>query len=753
MKMKTRSNKQNQTRSFIVDRLWSNNNNDHYQHNNNNHHHHQYCYGHRFYMAIIFTNLLVCTIVYYVTITSICRIDNQSSSLQQRSSKFKHFVFDHHPFYGHQQQQQQQQHHKSYDDDQRPLLSNYVQISGYLKTNLDVLYDYYNENRIHQHQKQSQQSLNYYDQSSKIKKMMIIDENFLTEWYRLMYALIERLDDVDENDIKHLRWQRQNKLKNLIWTKIDQLQNPKKHLIKMDANTSSSSSNNNNNNSINHHHHEIKHNNDFDNNNNNNNREKQSLPHETTTTNNCKSINKIVCDAYKSCGFGCFVHHMAYCLIAALALNRTLILYPSIENFDFSDEISSSSKNNHYYQRLFKSFKSINSICDINSSDGGGGGDGGPQQQKSPSNDWMSNAVNINDVINHKQNQKLKTIDRNNNNDDDDDNIELIYLPIIENLDNRAKFRPMAIPEQLRKHLEQLTRMPFVVFLGSIISYIMRLNDEFERKFLQYRQRIKFRINDDDNDDDEIFIGIHVRRTDKLFGEGEYYPLSDYMKIVQRIYDRIDIQDAMMMMEKNKKIKKRERKIYLATDDITVWQNEVPQYIKQGYRFYGDSQITKSASPGQRNTAESFDGFIMDVLSLSYTDYLVCTFSSQVCRLAYELMQVQRTNGRDMSTNFYSLDDVYYFGGQISHRLESIMANHHPPPYVHNGNNDKINNSQKQHKFNVGDSLGIEKNLHNGYYLGDLYETKIQRLLDRSLAYPIFKVIEKIDSTSFKAFE
>ncbi|KAH9501666.1 Alpha-(1,6)-fucosyltransferase, variant 3 [Dermatophagoides farinae] len=558
-----------------------------------------------------------------------------SSSLQQRSSKFKHFVSDHHPFYGHQQQQQQQQHHKSYDDDQRPLLSNYVQISGYLKTNLDVLYDYYNENRIHQHQKQSQQSLNYYDQSSKIKKMMIIDENFLTEWYRLMYALIERLDD-------------------------------------------------------------------------------------------------IVCDAYKSCGFGCFVHHMAYCLIAALALNRTLILYPSIENFGFSDEISSSSKNNHYYQRLFKSFKSINSICDINSSDGGGGGDGGPQQQKSPSNDWMSNAVNINDVINHKQNQKLKTIDRNNNNDDDDDdNIELIYLPIIENLDNRAKFRPMAIPEQLRKHLEQLTRMPFVVFLGSIISYIMRLNDEFERKFLQYRQRIKFRINDDDNDDDEIFIGIHVRRTDKLFGEGEYYPLSDYMKIVQRIYDRIDIQDAMMMMEKNKKIKKRERKIYLATDDITVWQNEVPQYIKQGYRFYGDSQITKSASPGQRNTAESFDGFIMDVLSLSYTDYLVCTFSSQVCRLAYELMQVQRTNGRDMSTNFYSLDDVYYFGGQISHRLESIMANHHPPPYVHNGNNDKINNSQKQHKFNVGDSLGIEKNLHNGYYLGDLYETKIQRLLDQ----------------------
>ncbi|OTF81833.1 hypothetical protein BLA29_008105 [Euroglyphus maynei] len=189
--------------------------------------------------------------------------------------------------------------------------------------------------------------------------------------------------------------------------------------------------------------------------------------------------------------------------------------------------------------------------------------------------------------------------------------------------------------------------------------------------------------------------------------------------------------------------KKRKRKIYLATDDINVWNNEIGQFIAEGYEFYGDSQISKSASPTQRDTMESFEGFIMDVLSLSNTDYLVCTFSSQVCRLAYELMQMQRTNGRDMSTHFYSLDDVYYFGGQISHRLESIMANHH-------------HHNQQQHEFDVGDSLGIEKNLHNGHYLGDLHRfTKINRQSDnhQSLPYPTFKVIEKVDSTSFKAFE
>ncbi|OTF76371.1 hypothetical protein BLA29_007866 [Euroglyphus maynei] len=144
----------------------------------------------------------------------------------------------------------------------------------------------------------------------------------------------------------------------------------------------------------------------------------------------CKSINKIICDSDKSCGFGCSIHHVAYCLIAALALNRTLVLYPG-EMFNSPT---------HHYRLLFKS---INSIChDIR-----------------PQDDWMSNAVNINEIIN----QKSKT--NNNSVYHDDDRIEVIYLPIIEDLDKNAKFRPMAIPEQLRTQLEQLTRIPFVVFL------------------------------------------------------------------------------------------------------------------------------------------------------------------------------------------------------------------------------------------------------------------------------------------------
>ena len=46
-----------------------------------------------------------------------------------------------------------------------------------------------------------------------------------------------------------------------------------------------------------------------------------------------------------------------------------------------------------------------------------------------------------------------------------------------------------------------------------------------------------------------------------------------------------------------------------------------------------------TASIGRRYSFDSLKNIILDVWLLSETDYLVCTFSSQVCRLAYELMQ------------------------------------------------------------------------------------------------------------------
>ena len=44
----------------------------------------------------------------------------------------------------------------------------------------------------------------------------------------------------------------------------------------------------------------------------------------------------------------------------------------------------------------------------------------------------------------------------------------------------------------------------------------------------------------------------------------------------------------------------------------------------------------------------------------------------QVGRVAYEMMQ---TNRADASNSFFSLDDIYYFGGQNAHDRVAVMPN------------------------------------------------------------------------------
>lgn len=41
---------------------------------------------------------------------------------------------------------------------------------------------------------------------------------------------------------------------------------------------------------------------------------------------NCESAKKLVCEVAKTCGFGCQIHHVAYCFIMAYATKRTLII-------------------------------------------------------------------------------------------------------------------------------------------------------------------------------------------------------------------------------------------------------------------------------------------------------------------------------------------------------------------------------------------------------------------------------------------
>ncbi len=114
------------------------------------------------------------------------------------------------------------------------------------------------------------------------------------------------------------------------------------------------------------------------------------------------------------------------------------------------------------------------------------------------------------------------------------------------------------------------------------------------------------------------------------------------------------------------------------------------------------------ANRGSRYSPQSLIGLLKDIILLSKCDYLICTFSSQVCRLAYELMQVRYT---DASWRVQSLDDIYYFGGQNDPYYKAV--------YDHEPLVDK-----NEIELKVGDKILIAGNHWNGYSKGTNMRTR-----------------------------
>lgn len=378
----------------------------------------------------------------------------------------------------------------------------------------------------------------------------------------------------------------------------------------------------------------------------------------------CKNTKKLVCDINKSCGFGCQMHHSAHCLVAAMALNRTLILK--------TDGWRTSSGNTVWN----KVFKPLSDKC------------------------LDSNGYN-------------KTFWGQNK----FDSYQVITFPIIDFIDPKPQFLPLVIPQQISSQLIALSGEPFIWFIGQVLKYIMRPSERMTAYIDEFKRKNKF---------NHPIVGIHVRRTDKIGSEAKFHSIDEYMYYVDDYYKKLDFKN-----ERNSIDKKVDRLVYLATDEPNVWRTEITKYKKEGYIFTGDISLSESADPSIRHGFESLHNVIVDIILLSECDYIVCTFSSQICRLAFELMQTQHSN-IDLSNAFYSLDDIYYFGGQVFHGKQAIM------------NHKAVN--ENEISFKVGDILGIANNMHNGYNFGDHNKTKAQGL------YPRFKVKEFVESKPFSIF-
>lgn len=108
-----------------------------------------------------------------------------------------------------------------------------------------------------------------------------------------------------------------------------------------------------------------------------------------------------------------------------------------------------------------------------------------------------------------------------------------------------------------------------------------------------------------------------MRRTDKVGTEAAYHGIDEYMAEVDEYYNQLEL-----------KQKVDKRRVYLASDDPKVISDAKTKYPH--YEILGDPTISKTAAVSSRYSDTSLNGIISDIHMLSMSDFLVCTFSSQV---------------------------------------------------------------------------------------------------------------------------
>uniref|UniRef100_A0AAR2JKC5 Alpha-(1,6)-fucosyltransferase n=1 Tax=Pygocentrus nattereri TaxID=42514 RepID=A0AAR2JKC5_PYGNA len=291
--------------------------------------------------------------------------------------------------------------------------------------------------------------------------------------------------------------------------------------------------------------------------------------------------------------------------------------------------------------------------------------------------------------------------------EDNDREIQVVELPIVDSLHPRPPYLPLAIPEDLAPRLQRLHGDPSVWWVSQFVKYLVRPQAWLEKEMQEASVKLGFK---------HPIIGVHVRRTDKVGTEAAFHPIEEYM---------VHVEEQFQYMAQRIQLDKK--RVYLATDDPSLLQEAKNKY--PDYEFISDNSISWSAGLHNRYTENSLRGVILDIHFLSQTDFLVCTFSSQVCRVAYEIMQ---TLHPDASSFFYSLDDIYYFGGQNAHNQIAI--------YPHQPRN------AEDIPLEPGDVIGVAGNHWDGFSKG------INRRLGQTGLYPSYKVKEKIETVKYPIY-
>jgi len=285
---------------------------------------------------------------------------------------------------------------------------------------------------------------------------------------------------------------------------------------------------------------------------------------------------------------------------------------------------------------------------------------------------------------------------------------QVLELPIVDSVSPRPPYLPPAVPADLVDRIARLHGDPIVWWVSQFLKYMLRPQPHLRAMLKATEENFKF---------EHPIVGVHIRRTDKVGTEAAFHSVEEYMTHVLEWFRKQKLT--------NPEVKVR---VYVASDEPRVLGECRKKY--PDVEFLGDQDIARSAAVSSRYSDSSLRGVIQDIHLLSLTDHLVCTFSSQVCRIAYEIMQQYHP---DASNQFKSLDDIWYYGGQDEHQQEAIF----PHEALHHG----------EIELKVGDVLGVAGNHWDGSNKGRNHRTNKVGL------YPEFKTRERLRVVSFPTYD
>jgi glycoprotein 6-alpha-L-fucosyltransferase len=198
----------------------------------------------------------------------------------------------------------------------------------------------------------------------------------------------------------------------------------------------------------------------------------------------CSTARKLVCKINKGCGLGCQLHHIVYCFIMAYATERTLIL---------------KSKGWRYHKGGWEEiYLPVSETC-LDSE--------GQSQGSWPSQD-----------------------------------VQVMTVPIIDSLNPRPSFLPLAIPADLAPRLMRIHGDPIAWWIGQLLKFILKPQPETAAMLENGKNKLGFK---------RPIVGVHVRRTDKVGTEAAFHGIDEYMKVSDLNQPMNQPQDDHMITNQN----------------------------------------------------------------------------------------------------------------------------------------------------------------------------------------------------------